>query len=290
MRLVLLTSVTSLLLSIALALALPWSRTSSSEVRVDFLDVGQGDSILIQSPTGRRVLVDTGPDGDVLIGELSRVLPPFVRDVDLVILTHSDHDHIGGMEALLGRYHVGEIVHNREKEPKEGMEDILRLAAEQGIPVTRAHAEHDLRMESGVLMDFLTPLEGGGENSSNNQSLVTMLVVGQNRLLLTGDAETPVEHQLLREGKAIAATILKGGHHGSKSSTGEEFLSAVLPGLTIFQNSLNNSYGHPAKEVMERLAARKIPVYNTGIDGAVTLQCSADAPCRLTSPHRGSSP
>jgi len=290
MRCIFASVIVSILCILTTNIALAYLPVQRVGVSVDFLEVGQGDAILLQTPTGRRVLIDTGPKSDVLLEELSRVLPPFVNALDMVFLTHSDQDHIGGTLALLDHMEVGEIVLNDEVEQREGIREILAKAQRKGITVTHARKDQDLRVEVGVYLDLLTPLETPVAPDANNHSLVLMLVLPTDRLLLMGDAEEIVEKALLKEGSPLRAAFLKGGHHGSKTSSGSNFLQAVSPKAVTFQNGVNNTYGHPSPEVLSRLAALGMTVYNTSIDGGIHLQCPPKTPCTITTEHRAQSP
>lgn len=267
-----------------LAMAL-WVPANNGSLRVDFLDIGQGDGTLITTPEGRHILVDTGPDENHLLQELSATLPPLVHTIDILVLTHSDSDHISGARAVLDNYNVGLLLINQEQETTQDMQYILDTAGERRVPVVHASREKDIRVEADVFMDILTPAAGFSPagQTPNNNSVVFMLITPATRILFTGDAEEPVEEALLTSGAALQASWLKGGHHGSKTSTSASFLQAVAPQTVIFENGKGNSYGHPSPEVMDRLAAAHIPVYNTSTEGHTTLQCVPDQPCIITS-------
>ena len=258
-----------------------------AELAIDVLDIGQGDSILITTPSGRRMLVDTGPDEGRLRKELATVLPPLEKHIDVLLLTHSDKDHIGGAVMVLNDFSVSQLIVNNEATAPEGMAAVLALAEEKHIPLMRADSKQDLQLDPWTLLDILTPAPNytPAEDDANNHSIVFMLLTPTDHMLFMGDAEEPEEKALLAAGLPLYASWLKGGHHGSKSSTSPEFLEAVRPKTVVFQNGKDNSYGHPAKEVMDRLAAAHIPVYNTSIVGRMHLQCPPEASCILTQQH-----
>lgn len=260
-------------------------------VSIHFFDVGQGDSIFLTSSSGRRVLIDTGPDEHLLRKELESVLPPLDKRIDILFITHSDHDHRGGAEMLLRDFEIGQVVLNQEKEVTEGVQGILRTAEMLHIPVAFASPDQDLKVDSSLFLDILTPLPGftKEEHSPNDNSIVFMLIMPKDRILFTGDAEKDAEMALVHSGRPLNASWLKGGHHGSKTSTSEVFLNAVSPKHVIFQNSIDNTYGHPAPEVVARLEDRLITVYNTSIHGRIHLRCPIDQECFLKTIQRDNS-
>lgn len=264
----------------------------SGYLRVDLLDIGQGDSILLTSASGRRMLVDTGPDEAVLRKELAAVLPPLTRNIDVLLLTHSDTDHINGARMVLQEFDVRVLIVNDEEEISETMQEVLKTAESRGVSIVRASADQDLQIDAGLVIDILTPLKGftAAADNANDHSIAFMALTPTSKLLFTGDAEAAEEEALVRTGVALKADWLKGGHHGSKTSTTEVFLRAVLPGTVLFQNGKNNTYKHPAKEVMDRLAEARIPVYNTSTSGRMHLRCPPDLPCTLTTEHRDNAP
>lgn len=259
---------------------------------LDFLDIGQGDAILVTTPSGRRLLVDTGPDETVLRQQLQEVLPQLQKHIDILLLSHSDKDHIGGAAMVLQEYTVGLVLVNQEAKTPPEMQAVLDTAAQMGVPVVRAHREQDIRLDDETLLDILTPPPDfeTATQTANNNSIVGMLITPWTRILLTGDAEEDTEKALLEAGTPLEAPWLKGGHHGSKTSTSSPFLQAARPRTVFFQNGKDNSYGHPAKEVMDRLAAAQIPVYNTSIEGRVHLRCPRDSDCILTPQLHGNGP
>ena len=229
-------------------------------LHVWFLDVGQGDGILIQTPAGRQVLVDGGASGQVLLGQLGAVMPFWDRTLDLVVLTHPDADHMAAQVEAAGRYGIA-----------AAWETPASAADAAGAPwrsaVERAGAQVQVQsgggwvdLGDGVALWVLSPPAQGfaGEDADNQNSLVAKLVYGGFSVLLTGDAGTAAEHALVAQGAPVGATVLKVAHHGSKSATGAAFVAAVRAPIAVIQVGVGNDYGHPHAETLARLAGRLI--------------------------------
>lgn len=237
-------------------------------LHVWFLDVGQGDAILIQTPDGQQILVDGGPSPGALLDELGEVLPFWDRSLDLVVLTHADADHVSGLLPLLERFEVATAVDSIGP-GEEGAE--AWLAATSAARVTRQPVASGTRIEAGSVAltvlntrDPLADLEAG-----NNGSVVLRLDYGANSVLLTGDAEAEAEEMMLAGSWLLRADVLKVGHHGSAASTSAEFLDAVDPGLAVISVGAENHFGHPAPELLQRLD--DIEVLRTDERGRIEL-------------------
>ncbi|MBU0702892.1 MAG: MBL fold metallo-hydrolase, partial [Chloroflexi bacterium] len=244
-----------------------WRALPDGRLHVVFLDVGQGDAIFIQTPSGKQVLVDGGPSETALLSQLGRHMPFWDRTLDVILLTHSDFDHVTGLVGVLERYQVETAIYRRDGEHEsEIYEYWLQLLAEDGAVVYQGEAGLRLELDEGLEMVVLHP---GVEllDEANNNSVVTRLTYGQVSVLLPGDIEAVVEQQLVAEGAGLASTVLKAAHHGSCSSTTPEFLEAVAPEVVVISVGAENRFGHPCEEVLERLDG--IPVYRTDEQGAI---------------------
>jgi len=250
--------------------ALGTQAESDGLLRVYFLNVGQGDAIFIQAPSGNQVLIDGGPDTKV-IQELAEVMPFGDRTIDMLILTHPDADHINGLIEVLERYDVAMVLENfLERHDSAGYNKWNELKAE--AEVVPAAAGQVVNIDEGLYLVILYPVAGAGRQSkTNNNSIVAKLVYGENELLLTGDIEAKVERELVARGVDVDADLLKVAHHGSKTSTTKEFLDAVTPEAAFIQLGADNRYGHPHPTVMQRLEERGIKYYRTDTDGRTTL-------------------
>jgi len=245
-----------------------WRSLPDGRLHVVFLDVGQGDAIFIQTPSGKQVLVDGGPSETQLLSQLGRHMPFWDRTLDVVILTHPDSDHITGLTPVLERYQVGTVIYREMGCESEVYEYWLQLLAAEDAMVYQGEAGLRLALDEGLEMTVLHP---GTEllESANDNSVVTRLAYGQVSVLLPGDIEAEVEQQLAAGGAGLASTVLKAAHHGSCSSTTQAFLDAVEPEVVVISVGAENRFGHPCAEVLERLDG--LPVYRTDEQGAVEL-------------------
>ena len=243
------------------------------KLHVYFLDVGQGDAILIQAPDGRQILVDGGPSPIALLNELGAVLPFWDRSLDLVVLTHPDGDHITGLIPLLDRYRVARVLDTH-------LSDAAPLAAawRDGLArhrIPRAIAERGMRIPLGqaqltVLHPGPRPLRGTAADDNNN-AIVLRLEYGQTSLLLTGDAEVEAEAEMLKAGLPLKADLIKVGHYGSKGSTSAAFLAVVAPRVAVIPVGAENTFGHPHPDVLKRLAAARIEILRTDQHGRIEI-------------------
>jgi competence protein ComEC len=247
-----------------------WRALPDGRLHVTFLDVGQGDAIFIQTPSGKQVLVDGGPSETALLSQLGRRMPFWDRSIDVVLLTHPESDHVTGLIAVLERYRVDTVVFREMEMESATYERWLEVVAGEGAAVYQGEAGLRLALDEGLEMVVLHPGVGMWEDANNN-SVVTRLTYGQVSLLLTGDIEAEVERQLVGAQRAapLQSTVLKVPHHGSCSSTTQAFLDAVDPEVAIISVGADNRFGHPCDEVLERLEG--LPVYRTDEQGAIEI-------------------
>jgi competence protein ComEC len=221
---------------------------------VNFLDVGQGDAILIQKGN-LQVLVDGGPSGQALSLALSEEMSFWDRTIELVILTHPHEDHLVGLVEVLKRYTVEQVLATESQSDLPIYDEWLRLIEQNDIEYLSAYAGHQIYLAGGVI-DVLSPPATylkGTESDIDNNSMVLAVHLGDISFLLTGDLGREGEFELITERLAQQATVLKVGHHGSAASTSSEFLNVVRPQIAVISVGSGNSYGHPDTEVMERL-------------------------------------
>ncbi|HUX76171.1 MAG TPA: DNA internalization-related competence protein ComEC/Rec2 [Anaerolineae bacterium] len=249
-----------------------WRGLPDGRLHVVFLDVGEGDAIFVQTPSGRQVLVDGGPSERVLLSQLGRHMPFWDRTLDVVLLTHPDLDHITGLVPVLERYRVDTVVFRQLEVESATYDYWQQLLEAEGATVYRGEAGLRLALDEGLDMVVLHPgaeLVSGEGGNANNNSVVTRLTYGQVSVLLTGDIEAEVEHRLVAEGATLASTVLKAAHHGSCTSSTQEFLEAVDPEAVVVSVGEDNDFGHPCAGVLERLEEMK--VYRTDEHGAVEI-------------------
>lgn len=240
---------------------------------ISFLDVGQGDSILIQASNGRQLLIDGGRDKKVL-GKLKEVLPIGDTGIDVALGTHPDADHIGGLVDVLNNYKVGAILEPGAYSKSKIYATFQKLIKEKEIPhiLARSGMNIVLGKENRIIFKVLFPDQDVSRLETNEASIVGILETPYGKVLLTGDSPISKELYLInKDGDNLRADILKLGHHGSRTSTSMEYLKTVQPKLAIISAGLDNSYGHPHKEVTDRLHYFKIPYMETSKEG--TIKC-----------------
>jgi competence protein ComEC len=237
--------------------------TPSPYLEVTFLDVGQGDAILIETPDGVQALIDGGPDGTVL-RELARELSWGDRTLDLVIGTHPDKDHIGGLIDVLARYKVASILTTENTgETTTASQYQKALTTETNI-VHMARAGQVYTLGASTTLTILSPARNPSMLESNTASIVAKLSFGEIDFMLTGDAPSGIEDYLsVTYGDTLQSEVLKLGHHGSKTSTGQLFLETVKPQYAVVSAGADNRYGHPNGEVVERVTAAGIAIRST---------------------------
>lgn len=246
---------------------------SDGRLHVAFLDVGQGDAIFIQTPAGRQVLIDGGRYPSVVLDELGRQMPFWDRSIDIVMATHPDDDHIAGLVSVLERYRVSRLITsgpNSDDDPT--FEALLRAADVKDTPVVAAQTGETFVLDDGVRLDILRVGPMVGDDSTNETSIVTLLTYDQLSVLLMGDAGSAAEAELIRNGRATNAIVLKAGHHGSNGSSSEAFIRAVRPQIVVISAGLDNSYGHPHPAVLERATAAGATILRTDLMGTLEIE------------------
>ncbi|MEK7659425.1 MAG: ComEC/Rec2 family competence protein [Patescibacteria group bacterium] len=271
------------LLVLFLVLAFFADSKNEAGLKVYFFDVGQGDSIFIETEEKKQILIDGGPDNKV-VQKLSEAMPFWDRTIDLVILTHSDKDHILGLIEVLKRYRVKGIIETGIECGKAECLAWKELKEKEKAPVIFVKLGDSLVLDENTKILILNPfVDMAGEKISkaNNSSIVAKLIYGGYSILLTGDIEKQIEEKLVLAGVDIDSDYLKIPHHGSKTSTTEEFLKKTSPLLAFISLGKNNSYGHPHKIVIDRLEKRNIKYYRTDELGTILLICRLNEQCHI---------
>lgn len=260
---------------VALTAAVWWAvlEERPAYLTVSFLDVGQGDAILIEGPTGIQMLIDGGRDRAVL-RELPKRMGPLDRSIDIVVETHPDADHIGGLPSVFERYAVGKFMG-----PGIGnatnITDALISAIDTEPSLEQVLARRGMRIDlgGGAYADILYPDRDVSMLESNEGSIVMRVVYGDTSFLLGGDAPSIVEDAIaLTYGTAIQSDVLKAGHHGSRYSTDDYWLSIIDPTVVIISAGAGNSYGHPHAEVLERVQKSGASLLSTIDEGMIVLE------------------
>lgn len=251
-------------------------RNENDYLKVVFLNVGQGDAIFIEAPNGNQILIDGGPNKSVL-RELNKIMPFYDRSIDVIIATHPDKDHIGGLPEIIDRYFIDFILESGVKNDTG-----ISLAFENAVSrnkIKQIFAKRGMRVNlgRGVFLNILFPDRGVGEIESNTASIVAQLVYGNTKFMLTGDSPKTIEDYLvILDGEKLKSDILKVGHHGSKTSSSEIFLGFVSPKYSVISAGEGNSYGHPHKEVIDALNQFASIILNTQNSGTIIFKSDGE--------------
>lgn len=245
-------------------------------LKVAFLDVGQGDAIFIEAPNGNQILIDGGLNKSVL-RELSKQMTFYDRSIDGIILTHPHLDHYGGLIDALNNYKINLEMDSGNNNPGSPSFGIYIKKLEEN-KINRILAKRGMRvnLDKGIYLDILFPVTNKEGLPPHDEMVVARLVYRNNSFLLTGDMEENLENYLLGFGGSLKSDVLKVGHHGSRTSTSESFLGWVNPSLAVISVGRGNKYGHPHKEVTERLAGFGIPTLRTDEKGTIVLESDGE--------------
>lgn len=251
------------LLITALLLGLATTQLPDGRLHVAFMDVGQGDAILITTPRGQQVLIDGGPSPSALTTALGRQMPFWDRTLDLVVMTHADADHITGLIPVLDRFHVDAWADSGRSDAEPLYEQCLERLVAQDLQPIALSAGDRFDLGDGILLDVLHPSAEIRSADANDDSVVMRLSWQGASFLLTGDVTFTGEQAMMASGQPLNAAVLKVAHHGSNGSTGAAFLGAVRPQVAVLSVGADNRYGHPAPELLQRL---------TDLGGVVVLR------------------
>lgn len=243
----------------------------SGTLRIHVFDVGQGDAILLTSPSGKHILVDGGPDLS-LIEHLGKTLPFFDRTIDLLVITHPNTDHFSAIPLLLQHYHVRAALLSPIPSSLPIYNNILQILLQKKIPILAPSPDTDIRFSDGVLLDTLWPpktTHKKWQKNANNSSVVLQAIYGNQSILLTGDIEEKAEMAIIASGTDLRTTLLKVAHHGSKTSTSTGFLLASTPQGALVSVGKNNRYQHPHPSIIARLLHFDIAVTTTAENGTI---------------------
>lgn len=270
-----------IILGLALAIGIRFGIDQPDEsfgpaLQVDFIDVGQGDSIFIRTPDRINVLIDAGEAeaGPEVVAHLRRL---GVKRLDLVVMSHPHSDHIGGMPAVFEAFEIEGVLDSGYVHGTATQERVLRMIEDGKVPYHRATAGMEFRLGSEARLEVLAPSERlirGTRSDANNNSVVVRLVFDRVRMLFTGDIEKAGEGGLIASRQDIESQALKVAHHGSSGSTSLELLRMVRPEYLIISVGKGNEYGHPSKATLRRVDRNKTGalLFRTDKDGTITIK------------------
>ncbi len=246
-----------------------------TEAKIVFLDVGQGDAIYIRTTTGRNILVDAGA-GSWTLRELARYMPRADHTLDLVVATHLDKDHIGGLPDIFKQYDVTMVLCNGQQKETEAVNNLFAAIDEEGLEPVVANNQMSFAL-SELKMDVLWPPSKDSpdyeltQSNSNDAGIVLSLTFGSQNLLLTGDISTDIEQHLLELHQIGRYSALQLPHHGSKTSSGTNLLNAAKPKSVYVSVGEKNHYGHPSEEALNRAAEAQADIKRTDLDGSLII-------------------
>ena len=247
---------------------------TAGEMTVHYINVGQGDSILIQV-NNKNMLIDAGPgkSKDMLLKYLDSLN---LKKIDYVIATHPHEDHIGNLDDVINKYEIGAFYSPKVTHTTKAYENMIKALKKKNLKINVIkEGTNSIDLGEGTKVSVFSPIKAeykkGSQQDFNNYSPVMKIEFGKTSFLFTGDAEAEVEKEILNKGYDVSADVLKFGHHGSSTSTSEAFLKAVNPSIGVIQLAEDNTYGHPHKETLDLIKKYKLRVYRNDKDGDIVL-------------------
>ena len=258
---------------ITAVLILSWGMTQpDGQLHIVFMNVGQGDATFIQTPSGRQILVDGGLYPSVLNDQLGRQMPFWDKEIDMLIATHPDADHVSGLVGIFDRYRVNRLVTNGQSFGESPIYDeVLAAAQSQDTEIRPVQAGEIIEIGDGVRLEVVHPGSVLNEESRNENSVSMRLVYDDFTFLFTGDAEQAGEAEMLAGERPLNALVFKAGHHGSNSSSSAPFLQAVQPQIIIVSAGVDNRFGHPTPEMLARAEAVGAVMLRTDELGSIAV-------------------
>jgi competence protein ComEC len=279
-------SICFFLISAIFIFSIIFFENSRKFLTVIFLDVGQGDAIFIETPNGNKLLIDGG-ETSAVVRELSKFLPFYDRTINMIISSHSDLDHIGGFPEIFKRYNIEKYATSEKNDHADLYLELERLSeSERADRLSLKSGDRIILDElAGIYLDVLWPIDANSIEDNNDTSVVLKLVFNKTSFLLTGDASKISESEIISYFKdkentianiSLKSDVLKIGHHGSKTSTGVEFLDMVSPEYSIISVGKDNKFNHPDKETLDSLVNKKTKVLETSTLGSIVFKSDGE--------------
>ena len=245
------------------------------ELKINFIDVGQGDSCLITTPQNKKVIVDSGGSESYDVGK--NVLLPYLLDkritkIDYIMISHFDTDHCKGFEYVLENIKVKNVIISKQSETSENFKQIMKIIRKKRINLIIVQKETKIKIDNFTTVDILSPQSENIADNMNDNSIVAKFEAYNFSILFTGDASEKIEKELIKEKINLKSDILKVSHHGSKTGTSEEFLKSVKPKIALIGVGENNKFGHPTEDVIKRLTENKVKIYRTDRNGEISIK------------------
>ncbi len=261
------------MLSVNLVGLWAWSGLPDGHLKIWYLDVGQGDAILMRLPAGEWILTDAGPDSSIL-DRLGEIIPFYEKEIELVILTHPHADHINGLPEILNRYKVNNLLLSGVNYDYAAYRQIMEMARLKGVKLRYPRQGEDLRLGKAAL-DLIYPerdLIGKSFGNINNSSIVYRLIFGEFSGFFSGDLELEKELEVVSRAELnLSADVLKAGHHASKTSNSPELLEKIRPQAVIVSCGVDNTFKHPFAGTLENFKKSGAEVFRTDLEGTIEI-------------------
>jgi competence protein ComEC len=242
----------------------------SQPLNITIFDVGQGDAILVQSDN-KNMLIDAGPNSSSL-KLVNSLIKMDINRFDVVVATHPHEDHIGGLDSVINKFDIDQIIMPQVSANTQTFNDVLQAIHNKGLTVTAPVSGNNFKLGS-ALCAILAPNSFSYEDI-NNYSIVMQVVYGNITFLFMGDAGLDSETDMLSKGYSLNSDVIKIGHHGSSSSTSDKLLKAVNPRYAVISSGQDNDYGHPHKETLSKLNSAGVIIYRTDLNGDITFSAN----------------